>query len=378
MKKLGLLTLALLAIACNDTSKKNDGYNIEGTATGVYNGVRAYLNVADERGYQIPQDTAVIMNGAFTFKGKVDEPTMWFLKVDNIQGSVPVMIENDAIKIVFNKDSIANSEVTGTKSNEDLANYNSDYKKLVSKRIKYNNDIRLRSNTDSIENQRRSAEFNSLNEELKTYPFEFIKNHPDSYFSLVLIQNLIKNNPDLSTEIEIAFEGLNPDIKSSINAQMIRRDIVLLKKKNDALALLEIGGKAPDFTAPTPDGKKLSLNNIKGKATIIDFWASWCGPCRRENPNVVKVYNKYHGKGLEIISVSLDRPGQKEKWLKAIEDDKLTWHHVSNLNYFNDAVAKQYNIQAIPATFILDADGKIVAKGLRGQALEDKIAELLK
>ena len=114
---------------------------------------------------------------------------------------------------------------------------------------------------------------------------------------------------------------------------------------------------------------------------MIDFWAAWCGPCRRENPNIVQVYNKYHEKGLEIIGVSLDgRMGQgdpKAAWVKAIEDDNLSWHQISNLNYFEGPIAKMYNIQSIPASFILDAEGRIVAKNLRGPALEQKMAELL-
>ncbi|MBQ0721799.1 MAG: TlpA family protein disulfide reductase, partial [Gammaproteobacteria bacterium] len=128
-------------------------------------------------------------------------------------------------------------------------------------------------------------------------------------------------------------------------------------------------------------GKTIALNDIKGKVTLIDFWAAWCAPCRKENPNVVNVYNKYHEKGLEIIGVSLDGTPQqkdaKQAWMDAIEKDKLTWNHVSNLQYFNDPIAKQFNINSIPATFLIDAEGKIIAKNLRGPALEEKIASLL-
>ncbi|MBT8296773.1 MAG: TlpA family protein disulfide reductase, partial [Maribacter sp.] len=129
------------------------------------------------------------------------------------------------------------------------------------------------------------------------------------------------------------------------------------------------------FSAPTPTGEILALNDIKGKATLIDFWAAWCRPCRAENPNVLKVYNKYHDKGLNIIGVSLDKTA--EAWKKAIKDDGLIWHQVSNTAYFNDAIAKMYNVDAIPAAFLLDENGVIVAKNLRGPALEAKVAELL-
>lgn len=145
----------------------------------------------------------------------------------------------------------------------------------------------------------------------------------------------------------------------------------------EASANLNVGKIAPNFTSPSIDGDMISLNDIKGKATIVEFWASWCGPCRRENPNLVKVYEKYHDKGLEIIGVSLDKPGQKARWQKAIEDDNLNWHHVGSLQYFRDPVARMYDVNSIPASFILDEDGKIVAKRLRGQALEDQIASML-
>jgi len=151
-----------------------------------------------------------------------------------------------------------------------------------------------------------------------------------------------------------------------------------LKQTLEKYKAAEIGSKAPEFTGPTPQGEELALKNNLGRVTIVDFWAAWCKPCRVENPNLVKTYNKYKDQGLSIISVSLDRPGQKEKWLKAIKEDKLEqWNHVSNLQHWNDPIAKKYKISAIPATFILDENGVIVAKNLRGDELENKIGELL-
>ena len=186
-------------------------------------------------------------------------------------------------------------------------------------------------------------------------------------------QNLdrIKANVDALKDV-ISKNAANKFIGQKLNAFIAQKE---------AEAMLDIGKKAPNFSAPQPNGEFISLDDVRGKVTIIDFWAAWCGPCRRENPNVVKVYEKYHEKGLEIISISLDgRSNQKDpkqQWLKAIEDDNMNWYHVSNLMYFRDPVAELYNINSIPATFILDENGIIVAKNLRGDALGIKISELL-
>lgn len=370
--------VALLFTACNKEVKKTDGYLINGIAKGVYNGMRVHLKSAGDRGRQTPQDTAIVMNETFKFEGKIDYPQMWYLTVDNVAGILPIMIENETIDINLNKDNIETTTISGSKSNEALSEYSKKIKKLMDKRMNLDRKLRPQINpTDSVGKTKITEDFEKIEKELQEFPFQFLKENNDTYFSLSLIENILKGNPEDLEPIDNAYANLNSAIKNSTYGQIVKEDIEALKKKNENLAMLNIGKEAPNFSAPDPDGKQVSLKEIRGKVTIIDFWASWCAPCRRENPNVVKVYNKYHDKGLEIIGVSLDKTGQKDNWLKAIEKDKLTWHHVSNLQYFNEPVAQLYNIQAIPATFILDVDGKIVAKNLRGQALEDKIAEIL-
>ena len=170
-------------------------------------------------------------------------------------------------------------------------------------------------------------------------------------------------------EMEELYNAFGEDVKASSSALSIKSKIDILKN-------VAVGQPAPDFTLNTPEGTPLSLSSLKGKVVVIDFWAAWCGPCRRENPHMVELYKELSPKGVEFLGVSLDK--KKDDWLKAIEKDGLIWKHVSDLKYWNSAAAKLYGINSIPATVLIDQNGTIVAKRVFGDDLKTEIEKLLK
>ena len=381
MKKILILfVIGLLLASCKKEIRTD--YIINGNAEGAHNGIRVYLKYVDQRGEGVVKDTAIIMNEKFSMNGVVDEPTVHFLSVDGTQGDAIFMLENSAIDIDVNMENPIESKVTGSESNEGFVLFQDGLAKIrkeaqdimkVYRQVKMPEGAAKR---DSL-----SKELEKVGNRMLEHPLNFVKENNDTYFSLNLI-GLEANKPkfDVVSFME-AFDNLTPELKSSPKGLEVKERLDELYKKYEKIAHLEIGKIAPNFEAPTPDGDIVSLNNLKGKVTIIDFWAAWCGPCRKENPNVVRIYNQYHDQGLEIVGVSLDgerrQKDPKKAWLNAIEQDKLTWNQVSHLKYFNDPIAQLYNIKSIPATYILDAEGKIVAKNLRGKALENKVKELL-
>ncbi|MGZ3846016.1 MAG: peroxiredoxin family protein, partial [Flavisolibacter sp.] len=196
----------------------------------------------------------------------------------------------------------------------------------------------------------------------------FVKKHPNSSVALFAVKQYAGWDIDAS-KVEPLFNSLPASVKSLPSARALKDRIDIARKTG-------IGNYAMDFTQSDTLGKPVSLSSFKGKYVLVDFWASWCGPCRRENPNVVKVFNKYKDKNFTILSVSLDRPDAKDKWLAAIHKDGLTWTHVSDLKYWDNAVAKEYGIRAIPQNLLLDPQGKIIAKNLRGEDLDAKLTDV--
>ena len=204
----------------------------------------------------------------------------------------------------------------------------------------------------------------------QNYTLQFLSENSNSLFGLMLISELLDSETINTAQATNYLDALSPKYQEHRMTADIRAQI-------KAKSANGIGGEALPFEAPTPEGDLLSLQDAMGKYTLIDFWASWCKPCRIENPNVVRAYNKYHERGLNIISVSLDRKGQKDRWIKAIEDDNMDWYHGSNLQFWQEPIARAYGVRSIPQTFLLDENGIVIAKNLRGQALVNTLESLM-
>lgn len=347
----------------------NTGFTVNGQLEGeVADGTSVYLRKSGDRNQAVDVDTTEVMQGKFEFSGTQDSPELHYIVIDHLNGTIPVVLENGSIKVRAQKDSIGLAKIGGSVQNDLFSEFLDGSREITYKAQSMNKDMRQAAavRDTAVMNSLREEYF-ELQEEAKNFELDFAKENPNALISALIVSKaqITKSLPD--EEIKSLYEALTPEIQQTTVGKEIST-----KLENGAKTA--IGSKAPNFSAPTPSGEELALNDVLGKATILDFWAAWCKPCRVENPNVVRVYNKYKERGLSILGVSLDR--RAEDWKKAIADDGLEWHHVSNVQYF-DEIAALYNVTAIPATFILDENGVIVAKDLRGPALEEKISEML-
>lgn len=366
----------LMLVGCQSTSKSETDFIIRGKAKGVFNGVRAYLKVSENGQKGRVTDTAIVSNESFFFKGGIQSPEMRILSIDGIAGQTALVLEPGDTEVIIYKDSIYKSEIIGGENNIIFNAYKKGYQTLVDKMTALRTDyIAVRDNPQAVEVLQKQN--NILRAEIRVYGLNFLLQNPNSDFSLMLLDGITGQKGFDAKLAKKVFDAIPFELLNKPTNVLVAQQVNL--KITNALNVirLELGVKAPDFTAPNPQGEMLTLSKILGEVTILDFWASWCKPCRLENPNFVKIYEKYQDKGLEIISISLDRKDQKSAWVSAIAKDKLSWYNVSNLKFWQDPVAQLYNISSIPATFILDREGKILATRLRGTALETKIAELL-
>lgn len=317
-----------------------------------------------------PTDTAYIKNEKISFSlPEVDNQELNLLKIKNVKGNLFFINENKDIKATIYKDSIRSSKLSSGKNNAILQDYMSliddTGKKMKALQGKYRM-ARMKKQTDKAREIQKEQK--AINDKYIDKQKEIIQQNSKSLAALMVLSDLINQKKITSSEGKKLYDNLTADIQ----------DNPMGKKLNERLeqaSKTDVGEMAPDFSAPNPEGEIVSLKDAIGEITLIDFWASWCKPCRIENPNVVKLYNEYHDKGFNIIGVSLDK--SKSKWKKAIKDDGLSWYHISNLKGWQEPIAGKYNVRSIPRTFLVDENGKIIAKNLRGKALRDKVEELL-
>ena len=375
ISRFSILCLLLLIFGCESKNSSAKEYVIKGQAEGIYNGVRVYLKTSEGGQNSRVTDTAIVVNEFFEFKGTIEAPQMRILTVNGIAGQTALVLEPGETQAVIYKDSIYKSIAKGGDNNRVFMDYKKGYQLIIDKISRLQKDYMLSmDDPDAVsEIQKRNK---SMRSELKDYGLNFIKSNSGSDFSLILLDVITEQKGFNAALAQEVFKNMPIALlKKPYNKNLTQK--IYFKIQNEVNKVeIKVGTKAADFTAPNPEGEMLTLSKILGEVTILDFWASWCKPCRVENPNFVRIYNKYHEKGLEIISVSLDREGQKSAWVSAIEKDNLDWYNVSNLKFWLDPIAQLYNISSIPATFVLDSEGKILATRLRGQQLEAKIAEL--
>ena len=359
---LTILVFVLTVLSCQSAK---DEYSIKGTIAGVETGKVYLLKLVGEQPQSI--DTADVVGGKFTFKGKMVTPDIRMLRLNDQDYFAQFFLDNANITVTAKKDSLRSTKITGSPTQDIFKTYIAEMEKLNKEVLalqgKYQNAM---TTGNTSEADKAKIDYQAIIDNNKVYTKNFVKEHSNSVVSAYITLFQLADQIDVA-ELDSLASKFAPELSKSEYVVKINERIQEQKKT-------AIGIVAPDFTMNDPEGKPIQLSSLRGKIVLVDFWAAWCGPCRQENPNVVKLYQQYHDKGFEILGVSLDK--NKEDWLKAIKSDNLTWMHVSDLQYWQNAAARLYGVNAIPQSFLLNKDGKIIGKGLRGEQLANKLMEL--
>ena len=375
-----IFSFLLLAAFCIQTNAQ-EKFTIKGDVSKVKLPVaKVYLSYyADGKS---TTDSSDVVNGKYNFTGSLGDPLIASLRVkyqeDPNAKTIRAVSYNRDIKQLFlenakisvvSTDSFANAAIKGSKAHAEFVGWEAMLKeenKVSGELNKQYNEFYKQKNQPGMDSL--DAEFDKLTAIKNLKNKKYLSENPASPIAMFIFRQFVGYDIN-ADEAEPVFLSLSEKLRSGPAGKEMAEKIEIAKKTG-------VGRMAMDFTQNDTLGNPVSLSSFKGKYVLIDFWASWCGPCRQENPNVVKAFNNYNEKGFTVLGVSLDQPNAKDKWMKAIHDDNLTWTQVSDLKFWGNAVAVQYGIQAIPQNFLIDPQGKIIGKNLRGEALNKKLETL--
>ena len=374
MQKILISLSVILLLSFCDGNKKNSSFQLKGTLSDS-KAETLYLEKLGSSKQVIIDSVILDENGNFEFTNYTPKIGFYRIKTNDKNFAMLVLDSADKVTITGSVKDLGNTfKVEGSPETTIFIEYNNLSKSRDIKLDSLNKEFQLLMETNKMD----SIRMDSLSAIFET-PYNSIINQ-----SNILMVDKISKNTNMYSSI-MAIQALDPDkysdLYKSLDAGLSKKfpndkNVIMFHEVVERMLSTNIGQFAPEISLASPDGKEIALSSLKGKLVLIDFWASWCGPCRKEMPNVVKIYSKFKNKGFEIYGVSLDQ--DKEKWMEAITKDGINWPQVSDLKYWDNVAAKIYNVQGIPYTVLIDKDGKIIAKNLRGQELEKKIAEVLK
>jgi peroxiredoxin len=357
---------------------QDETFSIEGRVVNFKKDAKAYLMYMSAGKGTV--DSAELKDGMFSFSGKVSVPTSAILKLSHNEtvgrtGESPdsYTLYLDKGKVVLStKDSIKHAAISGAQLSVEYARYSKSFAAQTLALAGLDKEWAAGSETEKKDGslaKRLMAKHQPINEEKQKIQKDYIQKNPDSYSCLLALKE-IAGSPFEAEKVEPLFNQLSASVKNSTLGLALAKQISQAKATS-------IGAMAPDFSQSDVTDKQVKLSDFRGKYVLLDFWASWCGPCRAENPNVVATFHKFKDKNFTVVGVSLDNPGKRESWLDAIGKDKLDWTQLSDLQGWKNAVASLYGVRSIPQNFLIDPTGKIIAKNLRGEDLGAKLSEVL-